>query len=275
LFIAKGLDVGDASIGSQVLQLFPGVTFIRFADGSQDPASYFQPFIDTMTAAKVVVEIEDHPWPLTNAYSGSQLTQESNWYASLAAAYKGNPYVWFGSENEPQGGDMSAQHVATYNAIRGQGANNMIMFVGGIGGGNPGTTGMAVLTPSDYASMTNIIWDLHFYGWSANFSTDQNTVNAALLGDSGTMILAMTGLISSDGVVPIIIGEFGPSTSGSSMDADAAQVETAVGSWAVTNNYTSGFAGWHWDADPYNALQNNGQLTSWGQTLLSLIKALP
>src|ERR1700743_3589426 len=93
-FLARGINVGDPSTASQVLQLFPGTNFIRFADGDHEPPSFYQPFIDVMTANNVVVEIEDHPWPLANAYSGQQLTDETNWYASLAAAYKNDPYVW-------------------------------------------------------------------------------------------------------------------------------------------------------------------------------------
>ena len=56
----------------------------------------------------IVVELEDH----TNsngsnagggqgsAFTGQQLTNEMNWYSSMASTYASNPYVWFGSDNE-------------------------------------------------------------------------------------------------------------------------------------------------------------------------------
>ena len=34
------------------------------------------------------------------------------------------------------------------------------------------------------------------------------------------------------------------------------------------------FAGWHWNADPYNALQDNGSLTEWGHQLATAIQAV-
>ncbi len=60
-------------------------------------------------------------------FTGDQLAAESNWYAGMAAAFIGNPYVWFGTINEPGNGD-SDQELATYNAIRGTGNNNPIML---------------------------------------------------------------------------------------------------------------------------------------------------
>jgi hypothetical protein len=53
--------------------------------------------------------------------------------------------------------------------------------------------------------MTNVVWDVHFYAWVANNSTDQTTVNQAL--DSG--VQTITG---ADGTIPPLIGEYGVST---------------------------------------------------------------
>jgi len=278
VFIGRGINVGDPSIAAQVLQLFPGTNFIRFADGDHQPASFYQPFVDYMTARNVVVEIEDHPWPLANAYSGGQLADETNWYASLAAAYQNNPYVWFGSMNEPQGGDITGQQIATYQAIRNQGASNMILFEAGVGAGNPGQTGPAVLDASSYGGLHGVGWDLHFYGWVNGKNPDQNSVDSKLIGaaGSGTGIRAVQQITSGDGTMPVMNAEFGNSTDGSTVDANGDQVIEAVTQWALQNGYTSGFAAWHWHAADTigDLLQVNGVRTHYGDQIAAAIAAV-
>ena len=278
VYVARGINVGDPSIASDVLRLFPGTNFIRFADGDHRPPSWYQPFIDVMTANQVVVEIEDHPWPLADAYSGSQLSDESNWYASLAAAYKNNPYVWFGSMNEPQGGDITGQQIATYQAIRNQGASNLILFEAGVGGGNPGQTGPAALDASAYGGLHGVAWDLHFYGWVNGKNPDQSSVDDRLIGAAGTGvgIRAVQEIRSGDGIMPVINAEFGNSTDGVSIDANGDQVIYAVTVWALQNGYTSGFSAWHWHAADSidDLLQQNGVRTHYGDQIAAAIAAV-
>lgn len=273
IWIAHGINLGDPSPQSQLTKLFPGINFIRYAIKYGPDSSTFKSFIDAMTQQKIVVEIENHPWPLVNAYTGQELTNEINWYIELAAAYKGNPYVWFGTMNEPQGGDITAEQVATYNAIRGTGADNILLMEAGVGGGNPGLTGPPTLKTASYASMRNVAFDLHFYGWTTNFNTDQNIVNAKLLGaaGTGTGIRALQEIKSADGIIPVMNAEFGVSTASDALDANANQDVFAVTNWAIANKYTVGFAGWHWNADSFNALQSNGVLTVWGKQLAAAI----
>jgi len=268
---AKGINIGDNNIADQILQLFPGINFIRFASGEMYPASFYQGFVDRMSSQGVVTEIEWHPWPMINA---SVRSDEANWYATLARAFMNNPYVWFGSMNEPQGGDITGEHVNIYNAIRNTGSDTMILLEAGVGAGNPGQTGPKVLNPSSYSGMYNVAWDLHFYGWASGYSTDQNKVNSMLLGCTGcgTGILSAQEITSKSGKIPVINAEFGVSTTGESFDANQNQDVYAVTQWAIQNSYTRGFSGWHWNADACNALQNNGQLTNWGKELANAIK---
>lgn len=277
VFTAAGLNVDTNASASQVVNLFPGINFIRFPCSGYPSPQSIASFVESYTSQNIVVEIENHPFPLINAPSGSALQQEANWYAQLANFFNGNPYVWFGSLNEPQGGNITAEQVAVYNAIRNAGNNTIIMLSCGVGSGNPGAVGTAVLDASQYSSMTNIVWDMHYYGWVSNFSTNLTTVENDYLGSvsSNSGLLAAQNINSANGVVPVLNGEFGPSTSGSSTDANATQVEQTVGSWAVTNGYSTGFAGWHWDADSFNAVQTNGNLTQWGKNLAGFIAAVP
>lgn len=263
VFVPRGVDIdpSDMSSAQSILTLFKGINYIRLASGNlADPAS-FKTFIDTMTAKGVAVEIEHHPWPLVNALTGSALATESNWYASLASLYKANPYVWFGSMNEPQGGDLSAQHLATYNAIRNTGSKAIVLF-DSVGGGNPGFVGCQMTTAS-YKAMTNVGWDLHFYGWVSGMSTDQNVVNNAFQGSRAACsgVIATQNIPSGDGQMPVVIGEFGDSTNGQDRDVNWQQVISAV----VNSGY--GYAAWHFGilAGADRLIDTNGALTDYGR----------
>lgn len=110
-FIAKGIDIYDSqmstvstsSAGDPLLNLFPGINMIRLACESYDNSAALEAFITTMTSKGIVVEIEDHTAPssTSNVLTGSALTTELNWYSSLATTFANNPYVWFGTMNEP------------------------------------------------------------------------------------------------------------------------------------------------------------------------------
>jgi hypothetical protein len=235
--------------------------------------------VRSFTSKGDLFEIEYHPYPLINPLTGSALQTEAAWYAAMANYFIDDINVCFGTMNEPQGSGagITDEQVAVYNAIRNTGSKALIFMSCGVGSGNPGAVGAAVLNASAYATMFNIVWDQHFYGWAANGSTNLTTVRNAYLGSvaSSTGLLAAQGIRSADGVVPVVNGEFGPATNGDAgPDANASQVEVTVGQWAVQNGYSCGFAGWHWDADQYNAVQHNGALDTWGNALAGYIAAV-
>jgi uncharacterized membrane protein YgcG len=273
-FVARGVDCDDSIPASQVTPLFPGLNFVRLPTSNWPSASDLQAEVTSFTSAGIVVEIEDHPWPEVAPYTGSDLASETSWYASLASAFNGNPYVWFGTMNEPQTAygsaeaAISVQEAAIYGAIRGTG-NNTIIMMELMGGGNPGTIGAGFgMTPSTYSSMTGIVWDFHFYGWDSGYSTDQATVNAALLGSasSGDGILAAQTITSADGVVPVLIGEYGNSTDGQNVDPNWTQVLTAV--------ETSGYGSAAWEVGVggvADVLVSGGSLTAYGQIVAQYI----
>ena len=283
-FRARGIDInydqlGDASqdaSGAPLTSLFPGINFIRVASSGYPDASAYQTAVAQLTALGIVVEIEDHPWPLAAPYTGGQLQDESSWYASLAAAFRDNPYVWFGSMNEPQTdygspeAAISDQEVATYGAIRGTGSTTIIMM-SLLGGGNPGTIGDGFgMTASSYTAMTGIAWDFHHYGWASNYSTDQNVENDAVLGSAagGYGIAAAQTIQSADGLVPVVIGEYGNSTTGEDVDPNGDQVLQAV--W----NSGVGAVAWAWHASdsPGDLLVNDDStLTSYGDQIAGFI----
>lgn len=273
VFVPHGINLYDNNMpaAGQVLGAFPGINFIRLDVYSyQDPSAY-QAFVNQMTAAGVVVEFEDHTssdgqnrgGSTGSVFTGAQLSNELAWYSAMAKAYASNPYVWYGTDNEPPGGaGLSDWQLQTYNAIRSGSPSAVIMLemncdTSGCGSG---------YVASDYANMTNVVWDPHFYGWVANYSTDQGTVASALASE-----IASAQRITSAGgaVVPVIIGEFGNSTDGATVDPDGTQVVAAV----LSSGY--GYAAWNWasGAPADNLTSSGGGLTAYGQQVAAGVAA--
>jgi hypothetical protein len=138
--------------------------------------------------------------------SGANLTNAANWYASLATAFKGNPYVWFGTQNEPdtsQGFAGVDNEISTvYNAIRGTGSNAIVMMNVAGGFTNSGAN------PAVYAGITNAAWDVHYYNWMANNSTDLATNKTALANE----ISGVQSIHDANGLIPVVVGEYGISS---------------------------------------------------------------
>lgn len=228
-FVGNGVGFGDGQIGaitsaSQVTNLFPGTKIVEVYAFSYAAPSTYSAFVNTMTQAGIVVLFGNGQNFFTDGtsagnvgggcgdiFTGSILTTESNWYASMAAYYINNPYVWFTTNNEPsfvtgttsdscstQGGTISLPGLATweqatYNAIRGTG-NNTIVMLEEPSGGDPGTVGAYTqtayqtyglpMTPSVFSTMKGVVWNLHYYGFASGYSTTQATVNDFLLGSA-------------------------------------------------------------------------------------------
>jgi hypothetical protein len=260
-WIARGINAYDSLLdqGPAMTAMFPGLNFIRVGVHQlQDPSAYAG-FISHMTAQGRVVELEHHPdggGGQDAPYQGGQLAAESAWYASVAAAFKNNPYVWFGTFNEPgtSPGSLSAWHKATYDAIRGTGNNNPILIEPG--GSRPWNL-VQSLDPSVYTSMTNIIMDPHIYGYQTNGSTDQATNDANV----AAMIAAAQTIKSADGTPAVMIAEYGDSTDGTNTDGNGEQNVTAVVNAGGSGK--AGSAAWAWlPGGNADHLQNSGVLTS-------------
>ena len=118
-FVGKGLNIyddniraGDGLTYQNVLALFPGISLVRLAcqcgwvgGGTSPYGSYasiaqIDAFVAGMTGNKVVVIIEDH-YQAQGILSASQLATSNAWYAYMAKNYANNPYVWYGTVNEP------------------------------------------------------------------------------------------------------------------------------------------------------------------------------
>jgi hypothetical protein len=193
---------------------FPGVNFVRFLTfWSLDQLPYcsalaMAPYIDRLTSAGITTLIAPQYYP--TILSGHDLDNVCKWYTSIASYYKDNPYVWLETQNEPSKvaggyGSPDGEITRIYAAIRHTG-NMCPIGLCPFGGVN-----LTHMNPSSYLpGFTNVFWDIHFYGWVPNYVADQTAVNNALL----NQIAAFNGTRSADGVIPVIIAEFGPATGG-------------------------------------------------------------
>jgi len=251
-----GVDI--TRITRAVLQrAFPGINFIRFANWAGALSNPADPtvaaWISDMTSNGIVVETELHY--TGQAISGTDATA-CNWLAAWASQYRANPRVWLGTQNEPHGRGISKMQQGQYAAIRATGNASPVMLCCG----DPGAE-ITGLTTSVYAAMTNVAWDMHYYGWMPSS------------GHTWPSICTVLGAYSSkDGAIPVLCLETGDATDGKVRDANWRQVLTQ----SLGN--ANGFAAWqmNWnsgDADNLMASPFDGSaLTDYGQTVRTAIE---
>jgi parallel beta-helix repeat protein len=255
-FVPNGVAVaeGNEPTVAQLEAAFPGINFVRYAIFPQmvngvlqypNPAT-LAPWINSLTNAGIVVEIEDHGnttgqdsgGGAGTVFSGQDLANENAFYSAAATQFLNDPYVWFGTDNEPSTNPsvaaLSNWQEQTYNAIRATGNNAPIMLE--ITGGSPPSTVNSGMVQSDYSGMTNTIWDVHYYGWLTNYSTTQTTVDQNIQ----AVASAAQSITNAEGVMPVVIGEYGNSTNGTSVDPNGSEVVTGVN----TSGY--GSVAWMW-----------------------------
>ncbi len=266
-FVARGINVFPGQVdAATILRTFPGINAVRVAATPGTDPGTLDSLVQGLTSKGVVVLIEDHSSSggNPNTLSGQALANEASWYAGMASKYQSNPDVWFGTANEP---DNSAnlqaipdQERAIYDAIRGTGSKAMVMLEERGGGYSEDAVAQS---PGTYATMTNVAWDTHYYGWLTNYSTDP----AAIANSVQSQIALAQSVRSADGLVPVIIGEYGPSTTGlAGYDANGLQVVQAV------DNSGKGTFAWAYNAGT-DALTNGGGLTDFGQLVAKHIAA--
>jgi len=280
VFTPKGINVtpytGYApSLYPSVKAFFPGINFIRLVTeynwtaGGQDKATVYA-FIQAANADGVVVLLDQHT--LGGVRTGSDLTAVCNWVAGVATDNLNNPLLWFDTSNEPDGdyASIAAEELAIYNAIRGTGNKNPILMQLQGGSYTDWRAGYA----STWSGMTNVGWDLHFYGfWEPHYGsgTSRATTAAATASNLAQAISTVQTFTSADGTMPILIGEFGPSTSGaaSSVDSNASSTLAAVFGNGV------GWTGWALNGtskpDGDSMSDDDATLTTWGQQIAAQI----
>ena len=279
-FVARGIDVmqGNDPSSAVLQQDFPGINFVRLAVYNYESPDTLLAYVNDLTSHGIVVELEDHNNNAGGAggsqgqiFTGQALTTELNWYSAVGAAFKNNPNVWFGTNNEPSSTNSAGQNdpaalshwqAQTVQAVRDAGNNNPVLIEANSWG--PGGTNVGY-DPAAYANLHNVIWDVHYYGWLSKYSTDQATVSSTLAG----MISDTRQITGADGTMPVIIGEYGNSTTGTTFDANATQVITAVQQSGV------GSVAWAWyPGSPGDGLNDGGNgLSAYGQQVAAGIAA--
>jgi hypothetical protein len=289
-FIGKGINVYEFDFATVVSNsqaqplrtLFPGCNFIRLPCYTYNSPSYYQTQIDRCTANGIVVLMEHHVGAGggSTPMSGQALIDENNWFQSIATAFKSYPNVWFGTLNEPSGpGDvLTANQVSNYNTIRATGNSSIIAFqtLGDYPNGNALVIGAGHgLIASSYTNMTNVIWDVHIYNGlpsfnastnSASYTTNQITENNMV----ASYIQQAQTITSKDGIMPVIIGEYGISTDDTNLDPGGTQCCIAVQQSGV------GSTAWNWSSGGSYDILTQGSppsLTSYGQQVASYVNS--
>ena len=282
-FVAHGINVmeGNEPSAATLQQDFPGINFVRLAIYDYASPDSLASYVNDLTSHGIVVELEDHNNNAGNAggsqgqiFTGQALDTELNWYSAIASAFQNNPDVWFGTNNEPSEIDSSGNtnpaalsdwQKATYDAIRNAGNSSPILLEAN-GWSNNGQPVMAQgYNAADYSGMTNTIWDIHFYGWLTGYSTDQGT-NDSFLNQMAQQVQQIQG---ADGTMPVLVGEYGNSTTGMDIDANGYQVVQAVQDSGLNS------AAWAWgQGNPGDGLINgDGSLSGYGQQVAAGITA--
>ncbi len=271
-FIAGGVDIWAGQVindptgsANLIASLFPNANMVRVAAGdgyAADSAAALTPFINLMTSKGIVVEIGNYNPALTsNVGTGQALTDELAWFTSLATAFKGNPYVWFSTDNEPSdqytySGATSAEQLAVYNAIRATGSTSMIGLENSQWSINGQQAFSASISAGDIAGMTNVHWDDHYYNWLSAYSSSVADNLSALQAEvAGSQVYK-----DADGTIPVIIGEYGNSTTGTGIDGGGTATIAAV--------LESGYGSTAWGINPGGSgdqLTNGNSLTAFGQ----------
>jgi hypothetical protein len=253
---------GQEPSAADILAADPGTNFVRLAIYDYASPQTLAPYIQDLTSHGIFVEIEDHNNGAGNAgggqgqiFTGQALATELSWYASVAGAFKNNPYVGFGTNNEPSEinpatgqtdpAALSDWQLQTYQAIRHAG-NNSPIWLETIAWADPGSVNQGFKT-SDYAQMTNVAWDQHIYPWLFNSgaSAQQNTATIQQFAAQAQKIT------SADGTMPVNVLEYGNSTTGQSIDGNWQETVQAVLDSGL------GGAAWAWGTgNPGDGLQN-------------------
>jgi hypothetical protein len=171
-FVARGIDVmqGDQPSVSTLLNDFAGINFVRLAVYDYANPASLAAYVNSLTSQGIVVEIEDHNNNAGNAgggtgaiFTGSALTTELNWYSAIASAFASNPYVWFGTNNEPSEIDasgntnaaaLSAWQQQTVQTVRNAGNNAPVMVE--MNSWGVGQTGVGY-DPAAYSGLSGIL----------------------------------------------------------------------------------------------------------------------
>jgi hypothetical protein len=118
--------------------------------------------------------------------------------------------------------------------------------------------------PTAYASMTNVAWDDHYYGWETQGDADGGQSVQENVGDLQNEVAGAAGITESNGAggqraIPTIIGEYGNATTGLTIDPNGTAAVDAVQT-ANNEGLVQGAVAWEWDQ--YNPPGNANAITA-------------
>ncbi len=232
--------ISNWTTGAPMLAAFPDMNTIRLACFMDDfpTVAQLKPLVDFCTAHRIVLIIDAHDYSggsnWVYSYGDGSLQKAVAFFQAHGAAWKGNPWVMFQTENEP-GTPNSDEMNALYDAVRGQG-NETPIFLSWV------TWGYTDRVDHNIAQrMHNVCIDLHCYAMGAG--SNNMDINAHLAWIANTTQSINSVFKSADGEIPIMCLEFG--------DACCGAVEQAglIACEAVVKSAFKGWTIWNWTTD--------------------------
>lgn len=244
-FIAKGVNINGPGFGwpgdtvgyaDEIVDRW-GFNAIRLNVQQLEPSSYvyeengtIPEIVQAYTSRGAVVVIEAHE-NTGDYFVGEELDNLVAWWREQAKQFKDNPYVWFNVSNEP--GDLSSsdptnvakwvdQNQRVINAVRSEGANNIVVVDGHYWGQDAGEWNASAVEQSKSALLgysnqlsdpnQNLVFSVHLY--------DQWAYGDGKMADYFDRLRADK--------IPFIIGEYGATKDGSFQSTVTSMFNTAV-----------------------------------------------
>jgi hypothetical protein len=272
--------------GATIATQFPGTNFINWASGQNNsggyrdfvPASNWFSQVNEYLAHGLIVMISDYTPGGPNCHVGSDAQGAFNWYAQWATQYANKANVMFTTQNECvnfQNGGSTAitQYMqGVYNAIRNAettagGVKHVIWMEPANDQQNCSTIGN--LDPSIFSTMTNVGWNMHTYPWNYPGGQQNNCGGSGTaLSDYTNALRKEVGLLqgfarSADGVMPVLMGEGGNSTSGPVDDRSINGLYATVNAWLSQTGVAGGIVGFAAWIHDYDATQEGDSDRLW------------
>jgi hypothetical protein len=204
--------------------------------------------VNAFTSRGIVVVFEAHDF-IGNYYKNEDLDVLINWYVELATRYRDNPYVWFDIMNEPGGrGGIDVlqwvgMHGRVIEAIRGTGAENIIIVEGAFGGQDNRSP-----SPQPVSESAILQYSQDILNYNGNtFSNIVFSIHTWDLWNQGDEKLADYLDRAREQGIAMIVGEYG-------VRSDKDTREAAESTFNVTIPRDVGRVVWHWDGSDWNDL---------------------
>jgi|GEM_PF-1535067 len=273
-FVWQGATLGQSAVAATVWHWNAIRVNTCYSQGCENGSGYhfnnnndLTSIVNEYTAKHIVVIIDMHQY---NPGTFPNVSDVITWWKTVATQYKGNPYVWFNLLNEP-GADPStlaqwnSVTVQIASAIRGVGANNVIVTDGTSYGQDAGDWSCNAVNPANSGILTYgqqlesaygpMVFSVHAYSqWGGGTQGCSAAQLDARLGGFIDMVQARK--------LPLVLGETGSEpTAAENQSWEVGQIPATQSVFRVIPGKGVGVLPWHGDVGAGYDLVNNASWT--------------